>query len=104
MKASTMTRHLCVLLLAALLSACAGFGDGVRVISYDSGERWLNPNFHIIEHPFTDEGTARAKARADSLCASQQRRAVQSERACSLEKCTTHYQCVTAADAKSYGL
>ena len=44
------------------------------------------------------------RARAERLCSYQKRIAVQTERACTLEKCLTNYQCVTPKDVKTYGL
>ena len=48
--------------------------------------------------------TADVRARAERLCGYQKRQAVQTERACTLEKCVTNYQCVTPKDVKTYGL
>jgi hypothetical protein len=97
----------CPLLLAAALTGCANLlpDSDIKVISYkQSGERWLNASFYIIEHPFTEDGTTRAKARANQLCGESQRVAVQSERGCTLEKCTTNFVCMKQEDAKSSGL
>ena len=75
------------------------------VIGNESGDpRFLDTNYLTIEHPFTDDGAAKAKARADRMCGQQKRSAVQSERACTLEMCVSHYQCVTPKDVKAYGL
>lgn len=92
-------------LFALALTGCAGLlpDSDIDVISYQSGERWLNASFHLVEHPFSDDGSRRAKARADQLCGGSQRIAVQSERTCSLEKCTTQYVCMKPADAKAAG-
>ena len=43
------------------------------------------------------------RARAERLCSYQKRIAVQTKRACTLEKCLTNYQCVTSKDVKTYG-
>ncbi|HEX5803084.1 MAG TPA: hypothetical protein VFY24_08670 [Azospira sp.] len=95
----------CAALFALALTGCAGLlpGSDINVISYQSGERWLNASFYLIEHPFSDDGSSRAKARADQLCGSNQRIGVQSERTCSLEKCTTQYVCMKPEDAKAAG-
>jgi hypothetical protein len=96
----------CVLLLALALQGCAGMlpDSDITVTRYESGERWLNAGFYIIEHPFTDDGTARAKAKAGQLCGDNQKIAVQSERACSLARCTTTYVCMKPENAKASGL
>lgn len=101
------TATVCALLLAILLPGCAGLfpNSDITVTSYESsGERWLNSGFYIIEHPFTDDGAARAKAKAGQLCSEQQRVAVQSERACTMEKCTTNFVCMKPEDARASGL
>lgn len=99
------TTAACALALTLSLSGCAGLipGSDITVTSYQSGEGWLNASFYLIEHPFTDDGIARAQARADRLCGDSQRIAVQSERACSLEKCSTQFVCMKAEDAKAAG-
>lgn len=89
------------LLIATGLSACVD----TMIIGNESGEpRFLDTNFLIIEHPFTDKGTADARERAERLCGQQKRLAIQTERACTLTQCTTSYQCVAPKDAKAYGL
>lgn len=93
------------LLLALILSGCAMTlpGSDITVTSYQSGERWLSASFYIIEHPFTDDGAARAQAKADQLCSGDQRVGVQSERGCSFERCTTQFICMKPEDARSAG-
>ena len=89
------------LLIATGLSACAD----TMVIGNESGDpRFLDTNFLVFEHPFTDKGTAEARTRAERLCSQQKRLAIQTERACTLTQCTTSYQCVAPKDAKAYGL
>jgi hypothetical protein len=90
--------------IAFTLAGCTTMQGGVVVSKHESGERWLDSNYYTIEHPFTDDGAAKARSRADQLCGREKLQAVQSERACTLERCTTHYQCVTPKDVKAYGL
>jgi hypothetical protein len=92
-------------MLAMFLTGCAGLfpNSDITVTRYESGERWLNAGFYIIEHPFTDDGTARAKLKAGQLCGEQKLVAVQSERACTMEKCTTNFVCMKLEDAKASG-
>lgn len=89
---------------AAILAGCLTMGGGVVVSKHESGERWLDSNFYIIEHPFTEAGEAAANGRANQLCGQESKVSVQSERVCTLERCTTSYQCVKPKDAKDYGL
>lgn len=89
------------LIAAAGLTGCAD----TMVIGNESGDpRFLDTNFYSLEHAFTDEGAASAKARADNLCKRNKRLAVQAERGCTLDRCVTHFQCVTPKDVKDYGL
>lgn len=94
--------------LAAILalSGCAALlpGSDIEVTSYRSSDGWLNAPYHTIAHPFSDDGAARAQARAVALCSEEKRVAVRGERACSLERCTTQYVCVNAEDARASGL
>ena len=90
------------LLVAAGLAGCT---DNLMVLGNENGDpRFLETNFMSFEHPFTDKGEADVRARAERLCGYQKRQAVQTERACTLEKCVTNYQCVTPKDVKAYGL
>lgn len=94
------------LLFALVLSGCAMTlpGSDLTVTSYQrSGEPWLSASFYLIEHPFTEDGVARAQAKADQLCSSDERVGVQSERGCTLERCTTQFICMKPEDAKTAG-
>ncbi len=99
------TTTACALLLAIFLPGCAGLipNSDITVTRYESGERWLNAGFYIIEHPFTDDGAARAKAKAGQLCSENQRVAVQGERACTMAQCTTNFVCMKPEDARASG-
>lgn len=94
------------LLFALALSGCAMTlpGSDLTVTSYQrSGEPWLSASFYLIEHPFTEDGVARAQAKADQLCSGDQRVAARSERGCSFERCTTQFICMKPEDANSAG-
>jgi hypothetical protein len=96
----------CALMFTLALPGCAGLlpdGD-LTVTSYQANDRWLNASFYLIEHPFTEDGSARAQARADRLCSDTQRIAVRGERACSLEKCSAQFVCMKPEDAKASGV
>ncbi|MDQ5878006.1 MAG: hypothetical protein QG584_144 [Pseudomonadota bacterium] len=101
---NTVLRTCTTLATALTLAGCAAIQEGVVVSKHESGERWLDSNYYTIEYPFTDDGAAKARSKADQLCGREKMLAVQAERACTLERCTTHYQCVTPKDAKNYGL
>lgn len=55
-----------------------------------------------LEHAFTDAAAARALKDAERTCAQKRLIAVKTSSACSLQRCTTHYQCMTREDADKY--
>jgi hypothetical protein len=61
-------------------------------------------NAITYDHPFTDRADADVAQRAAQACARKKKVAIQTSRACSLERCTTNFQCVDRADAKRDGL
>ena len=82
--------------LVAVLTGCAG-------CSTDSVIEVMQENFITFKHPFTDGAAADVRRRAGSLCEQRKQAAVKTENVCSLEKCTTTYQCMDKADAATYG-
>jgi hypothetical protein len=84
------------LLLVAILAGCTSFGaDNVIVV--------VESNYMTFEHPFTDAAAEDVRKRAGRLCEQRKQAAIKTESACSLTKCTTHYQCVDRANAGTYG-
>ena len=80
------------LLTFALLMACAGCAQyGVT-----------ETHHFTTEHAFTDAAAARAQKDADGICERKKLVAVKTTGACSLNRCTTHFQCMTQADAAKY--
>jgi hypothetical protein len=79
--------------LVALLLACAGCGKQVIV---------MEGNYVTLEHPFTEAGAESARALAAKECKARKQVAVRTGGACSLTLCTTHFQCMDAAEAKQY--
>lgn len=79
--------------LFALLLACAGCATELIV---------SEGNYMTFEHPFTDASAASARTVAERVCKGRQQEAVRTASACSLNKCTTHFQCMAAEDAKQY--
>jgi hypothetical protein len=86
------------LLLCALAMPLAGCVDS-QLVAYDT-----DLNFLAFNHPFTDKAIAEVRTRADRLCAQRKQVAIEASKTCSLNQCTTNYQCVDAADAVKYGL
>ena len=54
-------------------------------------------NFLSFQHPFTDKAAADVLASAKRFCLKRGKAAIQTSNTCSLEQCTTHYQCVDPA-------
>lgn len=91
-----MTRaSLIAALTVLLLAACA---ERSLLVGYEPNENFLSFN-----HAFTDEAAAKVRARAESLCGLRKQAVIQTSRVCSLDQCTTNYQCIDAADAAKYG-
>lgn len=82
-------------LVLFLLAGCA---DTSMLVGYEKDENFLSFN-----HPFTDKATAEVQARAERLCGLRKQVVIQTSRACSLEQCTTNFQCMDAVDAAKYG-
>ena len=87
-----------ILLLAAGCAQVTGrFSEGIIETAREG-------NVVTFDHPFTDRAAADVEQRAEKACATKKKIAIQTSRACSLERCTTSYQCVDRADAKRDGL
>jgi hypothetical protein len=84
------------LFLVAILTGCAGLGADNVIVAIQS-------NYITFEHPFTDAAAEDVRKRAGRLCEQRKQAAIRTESACSLSKCTTHYQCVDATEAAKYG-
>ncbi len=78
-----------------LLTGCADY----QLASYGP-----NQNFLSFSHPFTDKAAADVLASAKKVCLQRGKVAIQTSNTCSLEQCTTHYQCVDSADVTKDGL
>ena len=89
------TRRLLFGLPILLLAGCADY----QLATYG-----LDQNFLSFSHPFTDKAAAEVQASARRLCLKRGKAAIQTSNACSLEKCTTHYQCVDSAEVTKDGL
>lgn len=60
-------------------------------------------NYLTFEHPFTDAAAASVNENAQRHCGYTKRVAIRLSSTCSLKQCTTHYQCVSKADAAVLG-
>ena len=80
------------LLLVTLLAASSGCSS----LIVSAG------NYLTYDHAFTDEAAAKAKADAEKLCAQRKQLAVQTSVACTMERCTTNYQCVDRKHPDEY--
>ena len=59
-------------------------------------------NHFTVEHAFTDAAAARALKDAERTCAHKRLVAVKTSGACSLQRCTPHFQCMSKEDAAAY--
>ena len=60
-------------------------------------------NFVTFEHPFTDKAVAEVRAEAKKRCAATRKLAVQTQRTCTLTKCSTVFQCADESSVREYG-
>ena len=67
-----------------------------------SGGDFQQSNYFSYEHAFTEAGTAGARKSAETQCSHRKQAAVRTSGTCSLARCTSHYQCMDAADAAKY--
>lgn len=81
--------------LAALLAFCAGCAPRIEEIARES-------NYLTYEHPFTDAAAETALRNADRECAKKKQTAVRTTSACTLTRCTAHFQCVDPSEAAQY--
>lgn len=77
-----------------LVTACAGCGTIQPVIN--------EGNYLTYDHPFTEAAAQAAQQNAGKLCAERKRDAVKTNSACSLTRCTSHYQCVLKDGSTGY--
>lgn len=87
-------------LLATMLAACAS--DYTLLTTDDQNVRTQQTNYYAFNHVFTDKAEVAVRAKAEELCAKRKLVAVMTSHACTLKSCTTNYQCMDAAAAKSY--
>lgn len=87
--------------LVTLAALCAGCTAQVTQTYYSDRDSFDTNNV-AFEHAFSDSAAAEARRRADSQCGWRKRVAVETSRACSLDRCTVIFQCMTAADAAAY--
>jgi hypothetical protein len=86
-----------ILLVIALLSACAGC-NAPSHRDYFIRES----NYLTFEHPFTEPEAERARKNAEKYCAESKLLAVRTRSVCSLKTCTTHYQCMDREEAARF--
>jgi hypothetical protein len=90
-------RYTVSLVTLFLLAGCGGayqtfYGDQAGL---------FRANYTTFEHPFTDAGAEDARRRAQSQCAPKQV-AVKTSSRCTLQLCTTSFQCMEPDDAARY--
>jgi hypothetical protein len=60
-------------------------------------------NYFTYDHPFTEAAAESARQNALGRCRQRDEIAIQTSRTCSLTRCTTSYQCISADDARKIG-
>ena len=82
--------------LVALLLILAGCGYQPKI---------AENNYLTYDHAFTDAAVEGARRNAEATCRGRDRddTAIQTSRSCSLTRCTTSYQCISAGDARRIG-
>ena len=82
-------------LLASALLLAAGCVSQVTLVVEEG-------NYRTYEHAFTEAGAVAARRAADESCRSRKRVAVKTTSTCSLDRCTTNYQCMSPDDAARF--
>jgi hypothetical protein len=89
-----------LLIIAALLAACAGCSAGNRdYLSREGSVHAGHGNVLRFQHPFTEAAVAKVRAQADRHCAETRLIAVRTRVACTMSECATDYQCMTGEEA-----
>jgi hypothetical protein len=93
-------KELLLLVTLSLLNGCGG--TPLTYQSFYSDQAGLfRANYTTFEHAFTDAGAEDARRRAQSQCA-QKQVAVKTTSKCTLQLCTTSFQCMEPDDAAKY--
>jgi len=82
-------------LVVTALLACAGCSAPPLLVAQET-------NYLTYEHAFTEAAAADARKDAGKLCARTKLVAVRTSGACTLTRCTTHFQCMSKEDAGKY--
>ena len=91
----------CVPALAAALLFAAGCAPRITQTHY-TGSTFLDTNHISFQHAFDERTEAEVRSRAQEQCRQLKRLALQTSRSCSLDRCTTSYQCIPPEDAGKY--
>lgn len=59
-------------------------------------------NYLTYDHPFTEAAAQAALTSAEKQCAQRKQVAIKTNSACSLTRCTTHFQCIDKSGAAGY--
>jgi len=86
------TSAFCLLTSALLVAGCA---SRVNTIVEEG-------NYRTYEHVFTEDAAETVRRMAERSCAIKKQVAMKTSSTCSLQRCTTHYQCMDPADAERH--
>src|SRR5262245_25131870 len=95
---------------SVLLTACAGCAtsslvDSLPPTSYSPSNQFSSfgeGNYVTYQHAFTDAAADTVGKNAERQCGQKKLIAVKLSSTCSVERCTTHFYCINAADAPQY--
>ena len=100
-KKTPITNHLSLITLL-LLSGCSGSPFQSHQTFYSEQGDLFRANYSTFEHAFTDAGLEDARRRAQSQCAQRKHVAVKTSSRCTLQLCTTSFQCMEPDEAATY--
>src|SRR5262245_36748783 len=107
---SLMNVALRTICCSVLLTACAGCATSSLVdilppVSYSPSYQYTpygEGKYLIYDHPFTDAAAESVGKNAERQCGRRRLTAVKVSSPCSLERCTTYFYCMDAADAAQF--
>jgi hypothetical protein len=85
-----------------LLGGCSGIPFQSNQTYYTDPHDLFRANYSTFEHAFTDAAAEDARRRAQAQCAQRKHVAVKTSSRCSLNLCTTSFQCMEPSEAAGY--
>jgi len=89
------------IVLASALLLLAGCGARTYQ-TFSTEQGGYETGYLTFEYPFTDAAAEQARTRAQRQCGQKKQVAIKTKSACSLNRCTTSFQCMSPAEAAKY--